>query len=257
MAVPLPDIKLSPAVIRSASKANLELKYERTLSDIKTQPDLYYPIQCVSINSIQLETDETHTEVDDNFSQAASKEEMDALSEDVISRVVGLPMTKRFQVWQGHLVHLPGLKYFVPMSESGSEIRREWLRFSKATGSSDGSLQDKIERHEISEWYKTRMSNALKNTYETDVLENPVSSSLREPAFEPENVILGCSLLVPENFSAYDGTRAPVVLLSNGVSSSNADSRSRFTYQGPISWCTPSHGSKRRRSRLMSLDKEA
>nr|XP_019045020.1 hypothetical protein I302_06936 [Kwoniella bestiolae CBS 10118]OCF23950.1 hypothetical protein I302_06936 [Kwoniella bestiolae CBS 10118] len=186
MPYPVPNITIVSAVTRSASDAALDLKLEGTFS--VPSGDLVHPVHSVTFDEIQLDQD---GDQNDRLCQAASVEEMKILSKDVVSRAFSLPATRRFEMWYGHLVRRPetGTEFFVPASEDGHGCRDEHANELQVEG----------------------MHNMIRNASQTG---------------GSGSVLLECSLLVPENFSAYNKTRAPVILLSNGVDISSTSQSS-------------------------------
>ncbi|WVW85292.1 hypothetical protein I302_107330 [Kwoniella bestiolae CBS 10118] len=249
MPFPLPDIDFSSAISCTVNDSTLDFKLEDTPS--VSSDDIPCPVKTVSLDFMALFRQSSHivnrTDESREGQHQPSREEMKTLSKDVISRAFSLPSTKKFQLWQGDFVRLDDWReVFVPASNDDSVVHKDWIQIRHMPRVRDTHI---VSRYHPGEQESLETHTRVRRTRAMERLTRTGESGPTGP-LGLDDVTLGCSLLIPENFSAYKSTRAPVLVLLNGIEMTGTHT----TYQGPVRWWTPVSLQHPRQKRLMTLD---
>ncbi|WWD02070.1 hypothetical protein V865_000108 [Kwoniella europaea PYCC6329] len=259
---PFPDICLVPAHCLSVDDAGLRIKYEGTLS---TDPSTTCPIQSVTLSSLGLY--DTYRPCEYNpTSRYTNLEDWALLVGDSVSGPIGIPRKRRFQLWKGSLVQIsgdtsaePGSEHvdFIPLAEDGQAIRPEWLTIKESSTRTGNDLALTSYRA-TQETVLQAMMNTITRRYEIEqAVDTGINLTSQVPegssAYNLDKYTLNCSALIPENFSAYRGERAPIIILNSDFDLSATNPVA--DYRGPVRWITPntdSSASTTRRQRFIT-----
>ncbi|WVW85291.1 hypothetical protein I302_107329 [Kwoniella bestiolae CBS 10118] len=178
------------------------------------------------------------------------------------------PKEKEVQLWKGSVVRsqMPinerVYDWFIPLTESddGIGIRERWLSIDdpSSTGGWGGVKTVRI----LQDGLLRAMSNSLKLAYAIEEAREDAASvavTTNTPRVDLEKYTLNCSLLVPENFSAYNDVRAPTIILHRDFELT-AENPVQI-YRGPVDWQIPvldeRSGGTKRQSRFSRLSSSA
>ncbi|WWC93273.1 hypothetical protein V866_000106 [Kwoniella sp. B9012] len=233
---PFPDICLVPAHCLSVDDAGLRIKYEGTLS---TDPSTTCPIQSVTLSSLGLY--DTYRPCEYNPTSRYTNLEDWAL---LIS---------------GDTSVEPGSEHvdFIPLAEDGQAIRPEWLTIKESSTRTGNDLALTSYRA-TQETVLQAMMNTITRRYEIEqAVDTGINLTSQVPegssAYNLDKYTLNCSALIPENFSAYRGERAPIIILNSDFDLSATNPVA--DYRGPVRWITPntdSSASTTRRQRFIT-----
>nr|XP_019045019.1 hypothetical protein I302_06935 [Kwoniella bestiolae CBS 10118]OCF23949.1 hypothetical protein I302_06935 [Kwoniella bestiolae CBS 10118] len=238
---PFPRITLFPAILSSVDDAEIQVKYEDTLSARSDNTNC--PVQCVTLSSMTLKT--VHIPDENNISSTwTDKEDWDNLVKDSASGQISFPSRRTFQLWRGSRVQCSALNAeerhdcFIPLAEDGQGIRREWLLSEDPTERPGlcGARTCQIGATGL----LSGMADTLSFVYELEEAREAEGSFViarHARHLHLDKYTLNCSLLVPENFSAYSNTRAPVIILNKDFNLSAQNPVE--SYRGPVHWQTP------------------
>ncbi|OCF57762.1 hypothetical protein L486_05227 [Kwoniella mangroviensis CBS 10435] len=252
---PFPEISLQPAACLSVDDASLQVKYEETLST--ESPSTTCPVQSVTLSSMQLHN--TYIPAEHNpTSRYTDRHDWEVLVGNTVSGRSRIPQERKFQLWKGSLLRIAGdpsvgtsSDEFVPLTENGLDIRSDWLTISESSTRTewDGAQTFHVPTQGT---FLQAMRNSITRSYEIeqvrDTGRNMVSQApLGSPGYDLEKYTLNCSALIPENFSAYRGQRAPIIILNSDFDLS--DTNRVANYRGPVKWITPSASASATRGR--------